>query len=171
MSDYIETMAAMAIDGDSQAIFFWEAVYTLVLLTYSFVYQLRVNAWPGITGDLVELGVKKFGATSQTSSDQEYVGNARYTYQVGGREYLGRRISAWGLVASHNMKFILDHQLGAIQQQPASLPAGSAGKVQVFYNPRNPGKSYLVKPGVKSQFITLLLGYLPLFLYWYRYHA
>ena len=43
-------------------------------------------------------------------------------------------------------------------------------KVKVFYNPRNPAKSFLIKPSKIGFFITLLCAVLPVIYYINRFH-
>ena len=87
-----------------------------------------------------------------------------YTYTVDGKEYQGRRVSPWIMITSHNMLGILKYQLKHVQRF-------DNGKVKVFYSPQNPQKSYLVKPGIKGQILTVIFALIPIALYWSKYHA
>lgn len=157
-------MWQVAIKGEPQGIFFWVAIYTLTLCLYSLVRQIQTRYWPFVYGEIVNLGVGKFGAPDLVRSDQDYISTALYTYNVSGVSYDGKRLSPWIFVTSHNARFALIKQLSAIQLLPD-------GKVKVFYNPRNPKKCFLIIAGKIGIFITFLISVLPLFLYFLKYHA
>lgn len=143
---YSQEMFRIAAEGRTQGIWFFAAVYVLVVCLYSIWFQIRTRYWPATNGKFSQLGVKKFGATDCVKSDQDYIGDALYTYFVNGKQYEGVRISPWIIVASHNMRIFLRKQQDKIQIQPD-------GKVRVYYNPVNPNKSYLVvagKTGIES---------------------
>ena len=152
---YFEEMWHLAIQGQKQGIWFWAAVYTFIVCTYSLIFQIRTRYWPYVQGELVELGVEKFGATDWTKSNQDYVSKALYSYTVSGITYEGTRISPWIFVASHNARILLEKQMSSIERAPD-------GKVKVFYNPNNPKKCYLIIAGKIGICITLLICLLPL---------
>ena len=163
--NYFNEMWNLAIQGQARGILFYVAIYAFVLLFYSVIFQRKVNSWPSTIGNLENIGIRYFGYTTErTKSTQEYVVTSLYTYTVDGIEYHGRRASPWAIIASHNMLGILKHQLKNVQHT-------GDGKVKVFYSPRNPKKSYLIKPGVKGQVVTLILALIPMALYWSKYHA
>ncbi len=151
------------LDGDTQSIFLLVSAYAFAVCLYSFVYQRRVSSWPSVRGRLLRSEVAKSGGTEWARSDQEYVADALYEYEVDGEAHRGRRISAWVVVASHNLRSVLEAQLKEITQY-------DDGSVAVFYNPKKPAKSLLVKPGWVGQLVTLALGLAPAILYWLRYH-
>lgn len=161
---YIEMMWNLALQGQAQGIFFWVALYVFLVLLYSLIYQIKVASWPTVPGDLIHSGTRKFGSTEWAKSDQEYVASALYSYVVHGKEYQGHRVSPWVIVASHNMKFILDKQIKLIQKHPN-------GKVPVFYNPKRPEKSFLIIPGAKSQITTAILAVIPFAMYIFKYYG
>ncbi len=83
----------------------------------------------------VRPGTPKFGTLKQ-----DHVPDALYTYHVNGQPYQGREISVWKMSASgllRNTARILPRQV-----QPDAL-----GKVPVYYNPKRPYKSLLLRPG------------------------
>ncbi len=157
-------MFELAAEGEPQGIWFWASIYILLVCFYSLWFQLRTRSWPSTRGELLQLGAEKFGAGDWATSSQDYVGKALYTYSVAERQYQGSRISPWVFVASHNARFLLEKQLSGIQ-------ACSDGGVKVYYNPRNPRKSYLVVAGPIGIVVTLLLGISPLVFYWLKYLA
>ena len=160
--EYIEVMFQLALNGNTQGIFFWAAVYVFLVCLYSLVYQLRINRWPGVIGKLTNIGVQKFGSTARTIAEQDYVAGSCYQYQVDETRYQGSRVSPWSVVASQNMRRILVMQLKSVGKLPDN-------QVTVYYNPRKPEKSFLIKPGLKSQLFTAVLTCLPIVLYWLKY--
>ena len=87
---------------------------------------------------------------------------ALYEYSVGGRSYENSKISPWIMVASHNVRFLL-------HRQRRKVSVGPEGEVIVYYNPRRPEKSILIKPRPVGQLITAAIGIAPLALYASRY--
>jgi hypothetical protein len=160
---YIEEMWQLAIQGHKQGIWFWAAIYTFIICTYSLVLQVRTRYWHVAQGELVESSVKKFGPTKVVKSDQNYVSNALYKFKVSDVTYEGTRISPWVFVASHNAKFVLKKQISAIERFPD-------GGVKVFYNPNKPNKSFLIIAGKTGICITLLISVLPIISFYIHYH-
>jgi hypothetical protein len=159
---YLEEMWDLALQGKTQGVFFWAATYAFVGLAYSLVFQFRAASWPSTTGELLESRARIFGGAHRVESERDYVASTRYRYVVDGTEYEGRRLSPWVFVASHNAKSVLERQLRGVQQHPD-------GSVTVFYNPKKPEKSYLIKPGITGRIVTGVLAVVPLVLYWSRY--
>lgn len=164
MTDYMLEQWRLLMAGDTQGIFFWGAFYTLLLLCYSLINQLRTARWPWTPGTLASNGVDTFGPGERVTGNQHYAARATYEYVVDGESFEGHRVSPWVMVASHNARGLLEKQLQAAQRLPD-------GRVKVFYNPVRPGKSFLVKPGPFGQLVTAVLAVLPLALYWLRYHT
>ena len=125
---------------------------------------MRTYTWPDTIGTLVDSEIKKFGGTEWAKTNQDYVVSALYTYTVDNKLYQGKRVSPWVFVTSHNMKRVLEKQMQYIQRY-------GEDKVKVFYNPRNPKKSFLIKPGRKGQLFTAFLAVMPLAMYLSKYHA
>ena len=162
MIDYVMDMFALAVDGDTQGILFFICLYTLVTCGYSVFFQLRVSRWPQVKGTLLQGGVSKIGGTEPVRSNQEYVASALYEYIVDGTLYQGKRVSPWVMVASHNAKFLLEKQMRGVHRY-------ADGGVRVFFNPNNPKKSYLIKPGTIGMVFTVTLAVGPMLLYGYSY--
>lgn len=150
--------------GDVQAVVFWAAVYCFLVGFFTLVHQLRIRRWPAAAGVLATAGVQRWGGPEWVKSDQQYSLKAAYGYQVEGRFYEGHRVSPWVMVASHNARFLLESQLKGVQRH-------ADGTVSVFYNPRRPHKSYLIRPGWPGMLVTwaLILG--PALYYWQRFHV
>ena len=160
--DEIKSTIVSAANGDEQSIVLLGAIYVLLVCIYSVVWQIRMNSWPNVSGRLEKLGLRKIGATKWAITDQEYVSDALYTYRVGGKEYKGKRVSPWVMVASHNLRSLL-----RLQQNIVEVRHGN--EVTVYYNPGKPGKSFLVRTGPVGQIFTALIGIGPLLFYLVKY--
>jgi hypothetical protein len=162
--NYLKEMWSLALQGKGQGILFWVAFYMFVILAYSLLHQIKIASWPSTSGNLLKSGVRKFGNKEWAKSNQEYVVSALYSYVINGKEYQGHKISPWVFVASHNLKYFLEKQLRSVHELPN-------GKVMVFYDPKKPEKSFLIKPGLKGQIITAMLAIIPFVVYWVKYHG
>lgn len=161
---YTQAMWQQLWQGDVQAILFWAVVYCGVVGLASLVFQLRIRSWPAAPGVLAKEGVERWGGPRWVKSDQQYSLKSSYVYRVEGLVYEGRRVSAWVVVASHNARAVLHAQLKGVQRH-------ADGTVSVFYNPKRPEKSYLIKPGVPGLLITLSIILGPMLYYWNRFHG
>ncbi|MCP3867004.1 MAG: DUF3592 domain-containing protein [Gammaproteobacteria bacterium] len=125
--------------GDPRSLFLVAAVYLFIVCGYSCIYQYRMKYWPGTRGQLKRAQITHFGSERRAKPDQQFIGDALYAYQVDGITYTGDKISPWVMVASHNVRFLLDRQL-------AKVSMGADGDITVYYNPRKPEKSVLIRP-------------------------
>ncbi|WP_157694103.1 DUF3592 domain-containing protein [Hydrogenophaga crassostreae] len=150
--------------GEAQAIIFWAAVYCFLIGLFSLTYQLRIRSWRVASGVLAKAGLERWGGPEWVKSDQQYSLKAAYVYRVDGRVHEGHRVSSWVMVASHNARFLLESQLKGVQRH-------ADGTVSVFYNPRRPHKSFLIRPGVVGMLVTCVLMLGPAFYYWERFHG
>lgn len=164
MIDYVAQMWGLAASGSPRGVFFFIALYAAVALGYSLIYQLRVRSWPEVDGILVHAGVEEWGSRKRSLSSQDYRAGAHYEYIVDGARFTGTRVSPWLLITSHNLRFLLERQFAEIADSPS-------GNVKVFFNPKRPVKSYLVKPGRAGICLTAVLGVAPLFIYGLAYHV
>ncbi len=151
-----------ALEGDKQSLLLVAAVYMLLVCGYSVLYQVSMSRWQGVSGKLRHLSVELFGARERALPNRQHYSDALYEYRVDGRLYENSKISPWVMVASHNVRFLLYRQL-------RKVAVGPEGKVTVYYNPRRPEKSILIKPGPVGQLITAALGIAPSVLYVSRY--
>jgi len=130
----------------------FEGIFAIVFFAlsfacaYSVTYQLRIRSWPSTTGKLLKAATEEFGATEIVPSDVDYVNSVAYEYAVDGTVYIGKRFSPWTVVATHNLKSLLERQLG-------DLAPGNA--VRVIYNPRKPGLAFLRRPGPIGILVTI----------------
>ena len=151
MLEYAQDMFALALKGEAKGIFFWAALYFLVTAIYSLIFQIRVRKWPSVAGNLLKLDKAEHGAKEWAATNQDYRASTLYVYQVDGKTYEGKRLSPWGIVASANAKFVLDMQMQGVTYLPNN-------QVRVFYDPRNPQKSYLILPGKIGMLVTVIFG-------------
>lgn len=160
---YFQEMWQLATQSKLQGIWFFAALYVLVVCLYSLIFQLQTRSWSAARGELVNAGLEKFGREA-VPSEQHYNAGALYYYEVEGKRYKGTRISPWIVIASHNLVLILQKQLSAIQQFPD-------GRVKVFYNPKKPQKSFLIIAGKMGIVITIAIAVLPMVLFLYKYYG
>lgn len=161
--EYFQDMFVLASNGEVQGVFFYAAVYAFLVLTYSLVFQLRIASWPSVVGELIDGRISEFGKEN-APVERDYKVAVSYNYRVGNKEYSGKRLSPWVFVTNNNAAFILKSQLNKITES-------ADGGVTVYYNPRKPRKSFLIKPGLIGKIITGLLAVIPLLLYVTRFHG
>ena len=159
MIEYAQHMWELAAEGKPEGILFVAALYLLAVCTWSLIGQLRMRRWPSVEGVLLDAGTRKIGGGAWNLSDQEYANKVRYDYVVNGVSYQGNKLSPWIIQASHNLKVVLRRQL-------QKVGVAEDGRVTVYYNPRNPGKSVLIKPALFGIVFTAGLAYLPISLIW-----
>lgn len=92
---------------------------------------------------MLRLGVREFAGPALNPADQAYVPDALYAYEVAGRAYQGRELSVWKISASGILR-------GTAGLLPARVKADAAGRVPVYYHPKRPHKSLLLRPGVAT---------------------
>lgn len=163
MLDYFADMWAMASQGKLQGIWFWAAVYVLLLCCYSLVLQVRMRNWPSVQGRLLNAEIGRFGGPEWARSEQQFVTDALYEYSVDGQQYSGTRVSPWVIVTSHNLRGLLRWQMAGIQ-------GDEAGNVAVYYHPAKPAKSYLKVASVTGIVVTAIVAILPFMLYYVRFY-
>ena len=160
---HAQAMWAQLWQGEVQAIVFWAAVYCFLVGLFSLVQQWRIRRWPIAVGVLAKAGVERWSGPEWATSDQQYSVKAAYVYRVDGQVHEGHRVSPWVVVASHNARFLLESQLKGVQRH-------ADGTVSVFYNPKRPRKSFLIRPGVAGMLATCVIVLAPAAYYWQRFH-
>lgn len=160
--DYTIAMWELAVNGEKQGVLFFVAMYLFLVVGYSLIAQWRIRRWPQVEGVLIEAKLKVM-IPDVIRSEQNYRVSSLYSYRIDEKEYEGSRVSTWTVVASHNMRFLLKRQLDRIER------TGEAG-VAVYYNPKKPEKSCLIKPGVTGLIITCVLVFAPVTFYFTEYH-
>ncbi|HSX72403.1 MAG TPA: hypothetical protein VLF16_15835 [Pseudomonas sp.] len=153
---------ASAFAGDGQSIALLGALYVCAVMLSTAIYLWLIWQWPSTRGQLLAQGVAPFGATELVPAQQNHVAKVAYCYEVDGHTYTGNRLSPWKVMASTNARFVLQTQLRGIQMD-------ESGGVTVFYNPRKPARSYLIRSGPIKQALTLLSAIAPVALYLWVY--
>ena len=160
--EYLITMWDLARAGEKQGVLFFIAVYCFLIMSISLIGQLRMRQWPSVTGKLLEGGPRTIGGSDRYDADTRYVVSALYEYEISGRRYQGKRVSPWIFVTNRNAKGILDHQFKSVDRQ--------GDLVKIFYNPTNPKKSTLLKPGKFGLCISFVIWIGPMLCYLTSYH-
>lgn len=153
----------LALQGDLQGIYFYGSLYLLLVGSYSGIYRIKIRRWPSTKGHLIDSNVKG-GVIDSGSSDQSFTVDVLYEYTVSGTKYRGNRLSDLIIMVSYNLRFLLKKRLAGIMKN-------DDGSVVVFYNPKNPKKSFLIKPSFLFLIFTWALAILPIFYYWMEYHG
>ena len=161
--NYFQQMVDLASEGELQGIWFWASCYMLVVCLYSAYFQIRTRFWATTVGNIHNLGLKKFGISNDLS-EQQYRGKALYSYSVNGQTYEGTRISPWVFVTNYNAK-------GLLLKQQAGIDMPTKDTVTVYYNPKKPQKSFLLKASKFGILVTLTSAVAPFLGYVSRYYA
>lgn len=156
----ISQLVSDALSGDARAILALACLYTALACGWSAWHVWRVRRWPSVEGQLDRFGLRLFGIADRVVSEREYVSDALYRYRVGAKQYEGRRVSAWMVVASHNAQALLRLQLRSVRPN-------ADGQVRIYHHPRKPQRSLLLRPSQCGLAILciLSLGSLGLSLY------
>lgn len=105
-------------------------LYALGVTLYIYLFTKKLKKWPYVLGELAEISIVP------TYEIRTVAGRVRYTYEVNGVVYKGKRLSPWSVTG--HVKSIISKQMTKIEYVPKD-------QVKVFYNPKNPSKSYLVR--------------------------
>lgn len=87
-----------------------------------------------------------FGVTEVNPSDVNYTNAVEYKYIVDGKTYIGTKLSPWIILATHNLKVILEKKLGGL---------ATGQRLPVFYNSAKPRQAFLKRPGGFGILVTL----------------
>jgi len=145
----VDALISKILSGDTLAIAFCVAGFSVLATWYSFYFQYRVWNWPWVWGELLKGEVGRLGS----GSDRTYLARVEYKYTVDGQEYTGHRLSA--MSGSGNVTGLLETQL-------AETETNDDGKVKVYYNPKRPQKAFLIR-GARRQVILTFLYFLGAF--------
>ena len=153
----IKHMFDLLLMGDAQGILFWATVFITMACLASFWIQWRVAAWPSVIG---KLNMLKIGGTGPSlPGDQgHYYLEAEYEYSVDGVNYKGNNVSLSVIWTRSGFLYLLRRQIAAVNQMPGE-------KVEVFYNPNKPQKSYLIKSSDSIRALTLVPIFFMIWLY------
>ncbi|MEP1230765.1 MAG: DUF3592 domain-containing protein [Litorimonas sp.] len=147
------------LSGDRAAILNVIAGYFFLCGICGLLYWRRVRSWPQISGTLIKSEIGKLG-NSMRADEQSYTAKLRYQYSVGGEEYESKRLSSIQVVASTNMRALLRWQMRYITYLDKDK-----NEIAVFYDPKKPQKSYLIKPLKIEPFIYAAFFILPI-IFW-----
>ncbi len=159
---YLSEMFDLARVGEVQGVAFWGMAYCWLIGWATVLIYWRVRNWPTVWGELLQHSVKPLGGAEFVLSEQNYIADALYSYQIASITYHGKRIAPWQLTASHNLRSLLNKQLNLITQHN--------DQIKVYYSPTHPEKSYLVRPGWLSLGIAHAIYLLPTIWYVMRFH-
>lgn len=94
------------LDGDKQALFIASSAYIILVGFISLLYQWRVKSWPMAIGTLETAEVSGWGVP-RADDEQTFAAKVEYTYTVDGKDYSGKRLSPWTVLATYNLRFII----------------------------------------------------------------
>ncbi len=119
---------------------------------FEFLQGLKTNDWPAAAGKIVDSKIVESevsgssGRRKTSSSDRDYTVDVRYSYEVEGRKLEGDRLRYGN--ESH------DSRASAMEEQSRFAPGK---EVQVYYDPKTPNRSVLIK-GIGLSWLALALG-------------
>ena len=104
-------------------------LYALGITLYVLLFTKKLKKWPYVLGELTEISI-----APTTFEFRAVAGRVRYTYEVNGVVYKGKRLSPWSVTG---------HVKNIISRQMAKIEYVSNDQVKVFYNPKNPSRAIL----------------------------
>lgn len=124
---------------------------------YEFRGGVKTKDWPATPGRIIESEIETRSNSSHARGrtarrDTDYSVSIRYSYEVAGQKFEGQRLQYGN--KSHDK-----HSMA--KQEQSLYPAGK--EVQVFYDPRNPKSSVLLK-GIGTTWLAMGLGFMALVL-------
>jgi hypothetical protein len=120
---------------------------------FEFRQGLRTNDWPAAAGKIIESKVSGSSgrrSPGSRSTNWDYTVDVRYSYEVDGQKFEGDRLRYGN--ESH------DSWISAKDEQ-SLYPPGKA--VQVYYDPKTPNRSVLIK-GIGLSWLGMALGLMAL---------
>lgn len=129
----------------------------LALGGYEFWQGSKTKDWPAAHGRIIESGIETKSRSSRphgrtSRRDTDYIVRIRYFYEVSGQRIEGNRLQYGN--KSHGKR-------SSAEQEQSLYPAGK--EVQVFYDPKNPQRSVLLK-GSGTTWLAMGLGFMALVL-------
>lgn len=112
---------------------------------FEFRQGLKTNGWPAAAGGIVESKV-----TATPGTDHDYTVDVRYSYEVDGQKFEGDKLRYGN--ESH------DSRTSAMEEQSLFAPGK---EVQVYYDPKTPSRSVLIK-GIGLSWVMMALGLMAL---------
>jgi len=119
--------------SDEQLIIGGATIYFVLALIYSYRSYRKIQNWPFVIGQLEYVSIKYIFKRADGGGAYEDVS---YKYEVDGQKFTGTRLSP--ILIRGNVRLMLEKQI-------AKIDYVSEKQVKVFYNPKKPEKSYLVR--------------------------
>ncbi|TDF37196.1 DUF3592 domain-containing protein [Alteromonadaceae bacterium M269] len=120
-------------DMDTEEVVIWGAVlYFACVFIYSIWYSRQISNWPFVIGTLLNAHVEKSNLLEYGRAYEK----VSYEYEVEGKTYIGDRLSP--LQFRGQVRRIIERQI-------AKIEFVSSNKVKVYYDKKNPQKSFLVR--------------------------
>ena len=147
MTEYLQRSFDLAFSNVLQSLHLWATLYLLTVLLSSIWYFVQVRAWPSADGNLLR-ALRSSSTTQPHGADREsHSSSPLYRYSVNGSPYEGFQVSLWTGAA-----FWLTQR--SIRNLPRQAHQAAAGSIIVYFNPKHPERSLVVRPGWGS--ITIL---------------
>lgn len=125
------------LEGDLSSILKLASVWCLFFGT-KFLLELRtMEQWPSIVGDLHEFSVIGGPDASERVSAKV---KTKYSFFVEDKEYKGKRLAHLAFGPSSG-------NVSLIKKMMAKVERPESGKVVIYYSPKKPQKSVLLRPG------------------------
>lgn len=124
----------------------------LIIGGFEFRQGLKTNDWPGATGKIVESKVSRSSGRREPrsrSTDRDYTVDVRYSYEVDGQKFEGDRLR----------RVNQSHKWSSAKKEQSLFPPGK--EVQVYYDPKTPSQSVLIK-GIGLSWMMMALGLMAL---------
>ncbi len=74
-------------------LFFFAGISLILWGTYTSYQALKSNNWPKTEGVIISNFISELNSTNRYSTNMSYCPNVEYSYQVGKKQYTGRRIT------------------------------------------------------------------------------
>lgn len=140
MTEYLQRSVDMAFSNGLQSLHFWATLYILTILLSSIWYIVRVRAWPSAEGHLLRNRPSSSSTQLHGADIEDHASSALYRYSVNGSPYEGARVSLW------TEKIFWSTQ-SAVRHLPLHAQQALTGNILVYFNPKRPERSLIVRPG------------------------
>lgn len=151
MIEYLQKMSYIAFSNSLQGFHFLATLYLVFALLSSAWYVVRVRTWPSADGNLLRDEPRSSSNAAYWAKQRVYTPKYLYSYSVNGRSFEGSEVSLW-----RNVSFSLGYN--AVSVLPSQVRPDPSGKIRVYFNPRRPQNSLLLKPGRASIVVLWLLS-------------
>lgn len=142
----MENFFEKVMNGDGPAILKLATAWFLFFTVKYHVDLRRIAAWPSVVGNLTEF---RFNAFEYSNVDPTMI--LRYNFSVDGQTYNGRQLA--------HIRLGGRGQTSRRQKMMEQVERVGEDRVVIHYNPRNPRKCLLLKPG-RIEYLFLCALYL-----------